>query len=131
MKRYLCGECVKGATHERNGKPLQDSKKIVEISDRIAILAVADGHGSESCRGICRRSTANSPKPSPVCGTAHERLRVFVRARPAACKGHSLRHELQCSAHIRCGQVQRRSHLSCFSLQFSRGASSTYPFDRS
>ena len=49
MKRYICGECVKGATHERNGKPLQDSKKIVEISDRIAILAVADGHGSDKC----------------------------------------------------------------------------------
>lgn len=49
MKRYIWGECVKGATHERNGKPLQDSKKIVEISDRIAILAVADGHGSEKC----------------------------------------------------------------------------------
>ena len=49
MKRYICGECGKGATHERNGKPLQDSKKIVEISDRIAILAVADGHGSEKC----------------------------------------------------------------------------------
>ena len=47
MKRYLCGECIKGATHERNGKPLQDSKKIIEISDRISILAVADGHGSE------------------------------------------------------------------------------------
>lgn len=49
MKRYICGECVKGATHERNGKPLQDSKRIVEISDRIAILAVADGHGSDKC----------------------------------------------------------------------------------
>lgn len=49
MKRYICGECVKGATHERNGKPLQDSKKIVEISERIAILAVADGHGSDKC----------------------------------------------------------------------------------
>lgn len=49
MKRYICGECVKGATHERNGKPLQDSKKIVEISDHIAIIAVADGHGSEKC----------------------------------------------------------------------------------
>lgn len=49
MKRYICGECVKGATHERNGKPLQDSKKIIEVSDRIAILAVADGHGSDKC----------------------------------------------------------------------------------
>lgn len=49
MKRYICGECVKGAAHERNNKPLQDSKKIIEISDCIAILAVADGHGSDRC----------------------------------------------------------------------------------
>lgn len=49
MKRYICSECVKGATHERNGKPLQDSKKIVEVSDDIVIMAVADGHGSEKC----------------------------------------------------------------------------------
>ncbi len=49
MKRYICGECVKGANHERTGKPLQDSKRIDEISDRITILAVADGHGSEKC----------------------------------------------------------------------------------
>lgn len=49
MKRYICGECVKGAAHERNNKPLQDSKKIIEISDRIVILAVADGHGSDRC----------------------------------------------------------------------------------
>ena len=57
MKRYVCGECVKGATHERNGKPLQDSKKIVEISDRITILAVADGHGSDKCPRSDRGST--------------------------------------------------------------------------
>lgn len=49
MKRYLCGECVKGATHKRSGAPLQDSKKIVEVSDSITILAVADGHGSSKC----------------------------------------------------------------------------------
>lgn len=49
MKRYICGESIKGATHERNGLPLQDSKKIEEISDRITILSVADGHGSEKC----------------------------------------------------------------------------------
>ena len=48
MKRYICSECVKGATHERNGKPLQDSKKIVEVSDDIVIMAVADGHGKRS-----------------------------------------------------------------------------------
>lgn len=49
MKRYIYGESVKGATHERNGLPLQDNKRIDEISDRITILAVADGHGSEKC----------------------------------------------------------------------------------
>lgn len=49
MKRYICSEVVKGATHRRNGLPCQDNKKIIEISDQIAILAVADGHGSEKC----------------------------------------------------------------------------------
>lgn len=49
MKRYIYGESVKGATHERNGLPLQDNKRIDEISDRITILAVADGHGSDKC----------------------------------------------------------------------------------
>ena len=49
MKRYLYGESVKGASHERSGMPLQDSCLIQEISDNIAILAVADGHGSEKC----------------------------------------------------------------------------------
>ncbi len=49
MKRYIYGECVKGATHERNGSPLQDSKRIEEVADNIAIIAVADGHGSSKC----------------------------------------------------------------------------------
>jgi len=49
MKRSVHGECIKGATHVRNGKPLQDAKKIVEISDNITIIAVADGHGSDKC----------------------------------------------------------------------------------
>ena len=49
MKRYIYGESVKGATHERNNSPLQDSKKIVELSDNIAIVSVADGHGSKKC----------------------------------------------------------------------------------
>lgn len=49
MKRYLYGESVKGASHKRSGMPLQDSCLIQEISDNIAILAVADGHGSEKC----------------------------------------------------------------------------------
>lgn len=49
MKRYIYGESVKGATHERNNSPLQDSKKIVELSENIAIVSVADGHGSKKC----------------------------------------------------------------------------------
>lgn len=57
MKRYLCDCIVKGATHQRNGLPCQDSKKIVEISDDIVIIAVADGHGSEKCPRSDRGST--------------------------------------------------------------------------
>lgn len=57
MKRYLCDSIVKGATHQRNGLPCQDSKKIVKISDDIVIIAVADGHGSEKCLRSDRGST--------------------------------------------------------------------------
>lgn len=49
MKHLLYGESVKGATHVRNGAPLQDSYKIEQVSDDISIIAVADGHGSEKC----------------------------------------------------------------------------------
>ena len=33
MKQLLYGESVKGATHVRNGAPLQDSYKIEKVSD--------------------------------------------------------------------------------------------------
>ena len=49
MGRYVFGKSVKGATHEKNGLPLQDNCKIEEISDKITIIAVADGHGSSKC----------------------------------------------------------------------------------
>ncbi len=49
MKRYICDGIVKGATHVKNGLPCQDNRKIIEISDDIVILAVADGHGSSKC----------------------------------------------------------------------------------
>ena len=57
MKRYLCDGIVKGATHQRKGLPCQDSKKIVDISADIVIIAVADGHGSEKCPRSDRGST--------------------------------------------------------------------------
>lgn len=49
MQRYLYGESVKGATHVRNGAPLQDSYRIERVSDEVSIISVADGHGSEKC----------------------------------------------------------------------------------
>lgn len=49
MQRYIDGRSVKGATHVRNGAPLQDSYKIVKYSEDISIISVADGHGSEKC----------------------------------------------------------------------------------
>lgn len=57
MNRQICEACVKGASHVRNGSPLQDSRKIQLISDGITILAVADGHGSEKCPRSDRGST--------------------------------------------------------------------------
>ncbi len=56
MKRYICDGIVKGATHVRNQMPCQDNKRIVEISDKIAIFAVSDCHGSCKCPTIDRGS---------------------------------------------------------------------------
>ena len=44
----IIGTSVQGASHKRTGKECQDSNKSVVLGD-IVILAVADGHGSESC----------------------------------------------------------------------------------
>jgi serine/threonine protein phosphatase PrpC len=49
MKRIIYGESVQGASHIRSGMVCQDSYKKVEVSDQIALIAVADGHGSASC----------------------------------------------------------------------------------
>lgn len=49
MVRSVFGECVQGASHVRNGKECQDSLKKIEKDNDTVILAVADGHGSDSC----------------------------------------------------------------------------------
>lgn len=49
MIRSVFGESVQGASHIRSGKECQDSLKKVEKDEDTAILAVADGHGSDSC----------------------------------------------------------------------------------
>lgn len=49
MKRWLHGESVQGASHVRKNVPCQDSQKKVLFNDEITIIAVADGHGSDSC----------------------------------------------------------------------------------
>lgn len=49
MIRSVFGESVQGASHVRNGKECQDSLKKVEKDENTVILAVADGHGSDSC----------------------------------------------------------------------------------
>ncbi len=47
-KPHIFGESVQGASHIRSGKPCQDSFKI-DYNNEIILLAVADGHGSDSC----------------------------------------------------------------------------------
>lgn len=49
MRRSVFGESVQGASHIRNGRECQDSLKKVEKDEHTVILAVADGHGSDSC----------------------------------------------------------------------------------
>ena len=49
MTRSVFGESVQGASHVRSGKECQDSLKKIEKDENTVILAVADGHGSDSC----------------------------------------------------------------------------------
>lgn len=49
MSRMIYGESVQGASHIRKGVVCQDSYKQVQISENVALIAVADGHGSDSC----------------------------------------------------------------------------------
>jgi len=48
MKRQVFATSVQGASHKRVGKECQDNNRI-ELSDEITFIAVADGHGSDSC----------------------------------------------------------------------------------
>lgn len=47
MARSIYGCSVKGAAHEKNGMPCQDSFHINRNLNDISIVAIADGHGSE------------------------------------------------------------------------------------
>ncbi len=49
MKQIVFGKSVQGASHKRSGKECQDSKKSIICADGTIIMAVADGHGSNSC----------------------------------------------------------------------------------
>ena len=45
----IFGASVQGASHVRSGRECQDSLKKVVLDSGAVILAVADGHGSDSC----------------------------------------------------------------------------------
>ncbi|MDD4492973.1 MAG: PP2C family serine/threonine-protein phosphatase [Eubacteriales bacterium] len=49
MERSVIGESVQGASHIRNNKECQDNYRKIVLEDGCIIIAVADGHGSESC----------------------------------------------------------------------------------
>lgn len=49
MRRYLYGISVRGASHIRKGTECQDSCRVESLSDSAAVIAAADGHGSDSC----------------------------------------------------------------------------------
>lgn len=49
IKGCIIGKSVQGASHKRTGKPCQDSYKCIAYADGTYIMAVADGHGSDSC----------------------------------------------------------------------------------
>ncbi len=49
MNQKIYGESVQGASHVRNGVVCQDSFKFIQLDGDITLIAVADGHGSDSC----------------------------------------------------------------------------------
>ncbi|NCC02138.1 MAG: protein phosphatase 2C domain-containing protein [Clostridia bacterium] len=49
MERSVIGKSVIGASHIRSGKECQDSFHIDRYDDGCIVIAVADGHGSNSC----------------------------------------------------------------------------------
>ncbi len=49
MKQAVFGESVRGASHILRGTKCQDSCRRVLLEDGTAILAAADGHGSDAC----------------------------------------------------------------------------------
>lgn len=49
MSRRIYGEKVKGYSHFRNDMDCQDNFKYLPLSEDISLIAVADGHGSDSC----------------------------------------------------------------------------------
>lgn len=49
MKQMIFGNSVQGASHKRSGKECQDSRKFLLCDNGTIIMAVADGHGSNSC----------------------------------------------------------------------------------
>ncbi len=49
MKYEIIGKSIQGASHIRKGVECQDAFRKVELENGTIILAVADGHGSETC----------------------------------------------------------------------------------
>ena len=47
-KPIIIGSVVQGASHKRKGVECQDSYKITRLDEGVAIVAVADGHGSQA-----------------------------------------------------------------------------------
>ncbi len=49
MARMICGGSVQGARHKLYDMPCQDRYRIVDKSEDVTVLSVADGHGDKAC----------------------------------------------------------------------------------
>lgn len=72
------GRCVRGASHKRSGKECQDSRKNLICDDGTVIMAVADGHGSDSCPFS---KTGSAIAAAVFCGIMRE-LYSFYKDKP-------------------------------------------------
>ena len=75
LKFEIIGKSVRGASHARKGIECQDAVKKVELDTGAIILAVADGHGSESCP---YSSTGSKSAVNVFCDIMEEYLSKYA-----------------------------------------------------
>ena len=100
MEQSVIGKSVRGASHIRTNKECQDSFRINTFDDGCVVIAVADGHGSNSCPYSKSGSTTAVNTFCSIMGSLHEsysdkldELRTFLNREGEMSLAKSIEHE--------------------------------------